>query len=104
MDEPNYTAGSIYWGFSIAYAVRRNGPAAIHLAGQVYFSEREHSDWNRTQGPAIVYALGKLEYRSMKGKHRTTGPAVIHADGRKEYWINGTRVSQLEFFATHGVM
>lgn len=107
MDVPNYTSsGSIYWGDSPLSSYRTKGPSWIRSNGAVVFEGNQFLPGlsNRKIGPSIINSNGQIEYMRHGVNHRVDGPAVVYSDSSKEYWVDGIKLTQLEFFATYGAM
>jgi hypothetical protein len=63
-------------------------PAVTYSDGyRVYFEQGElHREGGK---PAIVWPDGCKAYFEQGKPHRLNGPAVVYADGRVEYWVDG---------------
>ena len=57
-------------------------------------NEKRHL--HRTDGPAVEYTDGYLEWWINGKRHRVGGPAVIWEDGTQEWWIDGQQLTQFE--------
>lgn len=108
MDKPKYNdMKDVYWSKDNAFNVeitRPRGPCFVASWGEVRFAENTKSNINRSVGPSYIHPRGGIAYYKCGNLHRINGPAVIGIEGSEEYWINGSKLSQLEFFATTGVM
>lgn len=108
MDNLQYGAdadnGDIYWGDDWFLPHRAFGPAYISVAGTIHYVEGNDRELSRKVGPAVIYSTGQVAFRNTQGRHRTDGPAYISEGGRKEYWINGQKLSELEYFLKYGVV
>ena len=54
---------------------------------------------HRTDGPAIEWYDGDLEWFHNGKRHRTDGPAIVRVDGTLAWWINGKSYTQQEYHA-----
>lgn len=104
MDKPQYDIPHVvYRGISPSKSCRKQGPALIYDNGTTYFSDCDSAHGSREKGPAVIYADGVIIYKQNSHLHRVDGPAYI--DGNcKEYWVNGIKLTPLEFFAVYGVV
>lgn len=71
---------------------------------QFIFNDNDVTKLNRGAGPAYISPMGAIVYKINDKLHRVSGPAVIGVDGFRRYFVNGIRLSELEFFTTYGVM
>ena len=54
-----------------------------------YYSDREHENRHREDGPAVEYENGDKGWYINGKLHREDGPAVEWADGTKSWWFDG---------------
>jgi hypothetical protein len=52
---------------------------------------------HRLDGPAVEYADGDRVWYQNGMPHRLDGPAIEYANGYKEYWIDGKKLTEVEF-------
>lgn len=97
---------AIIWDRKNILDSRRNiGPCIIYNNGTVYFGTSNGTSVSRRVGPAAIYPSGRVRFYEKSGyRHRTTGPSVIYPNGAKTYYIDNCSVSELEYFATYGVL
>lgn len=74
---------------------RDDGPAVIEPHGTLrwYRDGLEH----REDGPAILHPNGSAYWMQNGKPHRLDGPAIVHSNGSKDYYIEGTRLSEVQF-------
>lgn len=65
------------------------------IADEEWVTWRLNDRYHRTDGPAIIWADGRLDWRLNGQLHRTDGPAIINASGTQEWWLNGSRFTGL---------
>lgn len=100
----NYYGDDLFWG-EADDVLRTIGPCCIKVDGSVYFNHKsEYRVGSRILGPSFIYPDGEILYYEDSELHRTDGPAVVNGKGGNEYWINGVRMSAIEFFSTYGVL
>ena len=68
------------------------------------FWYNQNGEYHREDGPAVEYPMGTKEWRFNGQLHRLDGPAVEWSDGSKSWWVDGKRVSELEFNLLNGIM
>ena len=74
---------------------RTDGPAVEYVDGPVEW--HQNGQLHRIDGPAIVCTNGHKEWWQNGQRHRTDGPAVMWISGREVWYINGKCVSEGDF-------
>ena len=59
---------------------------------------------HRTDGPAVEWHDGDLEWFQNGKRHRTDGPAVEWSDGGREWWLNGVCYSKHGYTKAGGTL
>ena len=74
---------------------RTDGPAVEYVDGPVEW--HQNGQLHRIDGPAIEYPNGNKEWWQNGQRHRVDGPAITRADGSKAWCINGKRLTEDKF-------
>jgi len=94
IDKYNYPEidinGNKTWRNKEGQRHRLNGPARIYADGRLEYWE--NGKLHRDDGPAGIYPDGTLCYFQNDKRHRLDGPAVICPNGTKEFWEYGVRI------------
>lgn len=64
--------------------------------GEAWYSDPEFQCRHRTDGPAVVWADGYMEYWIDGKRHRIDGPSVIKNTGATQWHFEGERLDQDE--------
>lgn len=74
----------------------------IDRATEGTFYLDDDGNYHRTDGPAIVWKSGSLEWYINGHRHRLDGPSYIGFDGLLEWYIDGVPLTKEEFEARVG--
>lgn len=66
------------------------------LDGNKFWLDHNEGRWtgtyHRVDGPAVIWADGRLEWWLHGKRHCNTGPAVVYPNGALEFWLDGNPV------------
>ncbi len=83
-------AGNVFWALPDGRLHRSDGPAVEWADGGLEY--RQHGLLHRSDGPAMITAHGLRAWYSSGLLHRLDGPAHVDPDGTVEYWVYGSRI------------
>ena len=78
---------------------REDGPA---IEGKDFQEWRVRNKKHRIGGPAVIHG-NHQEFWEMNRKHRLDGPAVIDDTHGDQWWIEGKRLTEVEFLLRQNI-